>query len=151
MTTQHILRNDRKIRNVMCDVLNTDNSSFTSCIALYIMALCPGLSSVSIVLQHRQWASSLISGHWRCLSTAGERPECNGLSLHSCPMVSCQRVREKHSGKRAAKIQQKYFQNVYLHSCPLISWIIFGKPEESVKTVTSWHLKQSRHLKIYYL
>lgn len=97
------------------------------------MALCPGLSSVSIVLQHRQWAALLISGHWRCLSTAGERPECNGLSLHSFSMVSCQRVREKYSGERAAKIQQKCFQNVYLHSCRLISWIIFGKPEESVK------------------
>lgn len=75
-------------KKVMGDVLKTDNNTVTSCTALYSMALWPGLSSVSRVLQHWQWAVWLISGHWRSLSTAGERPECNGFSMHSFSMVS---------------------------------------------------------------
>lgn len=91
----------------MSDVLKTDNS--TSCIALYSMALWPGLSSVSSVLQHWQWAAALISGHWRSLSTAGDRPECNGFSLHSFSMVSWQEERNRVVKEQLAEIQQKIF------------------------------------------
>lgn len=78
---------------------NTD-INVTSSTASYNMALWPGWRSVSSVLQHWQKASSLISGQWRSLSTAGERPECNGLSLHSVPMVSWQEW-EKQQWKRS--------------------------------------------------
>lgn len=99
-STCDILRRDGEITKVKFDALNTDNSAITSCIALYNMALRPGLSSVSSVLQHWQWAASLVSGHWRSLSTAGERPECNGFSLHSFSMVSWQG--QRNSGESAA-------------------------------------------------
>lgn len=124
-------------RKDICDVLKTDNSTVTSCTALYNMALWPGLSSISSVLQHWQWAALLISDHWRSPSTAGERPECNGFSLHSFSMVSWQGERNTVVKVHLAKIQQKYFEHVYLQWCPLISWITFEKPEENVKKWTS--------------
>lgn len=136
---QHSTFNTEKLYVMYC--MNTDNSSITSCIALYNMALWPGLSSVSSVLQHWQWAASLISGHWRSLSTAGEKPECNGLSLHSFSMVSWQGERNTVVKEQFAEISKKYFENVYLHWCPLISWITFEKPEESVQKLTSGHTK----------
>lgn len=107
-----------------------EDSTFTSCIALYNMALWPGFSSVSSVLQHWQWAASLISGHRRSLSTAGERPECNGFSLHSFSMVSWQGERSTVVKVQLAGTQQKYSENVYLQWCPLISWRTFEKPKE---------------------
>lgn len=123
----------------MFDVLQTDNT-ITSCTALYNMALWPGLSSVSSVPQHWQWAASLISGHWRSLSTAGERPECSGFSLHSFSMVSWQGERNTVVKVQLTEIQQIHSENVYLHLCPLISSITFEKPEESIKKVNNWAL-----------
>lgn len=58
------------------------SSTVTSCIALYSMALWPGLSSVSISLQQGQRASSLMSDQRRSVSRAGKRAECNGLRRH---------------------------------------------------------------------
>ncbi len=139
--SQQTIRRDEKIREDISDALKTDNSTITSCTALYSMALWPGLSSVSSVLQHLQWAASLISGHWRSLSAAGERPKCSGFSLHSFSTVSWQAERNTVVKVQLAEILQKYLKNVDLQQCPLKSWITFEKPGESIQKLTTLHTK----------
>lgn len=79
---QMIVTRDEKIRE--------SDRIVTSCIALYIMALWPGCSSVSNIFQHRQCSAPLISDQRRSLSTAEERPESNDFSRHSVSTVSWQ-------------------------------------------------------------
>lgn len=113
------------------------SSIITSCNAPYSRALWAGLSCVSAVIQHWQKSLWLTSAHWRPLSTAGDSPECKGLSLHRFSMVSCQSERNAGSQINGVLWENKtYFKRVYSHWCPLISWIIFGKPKESVEKFT---------------
>lgn len=122
-----------------------NSSIFTSCNALYSRALWAGLSWVSVVIQHWQKLLWLTSAHWRSFNTAGDSPECKGLSLHRFSMVSCQSERNAGSHINGVLWENKTnFKRVYSHWCPLISWIIFGKPEEGVEIFTkqAWQKKQ---------
>lgn len=76
----------KKREKVIFDALNA--GGITSCVASNNQDLWPGLRSVISVLQHWQRASSLIPDQWRSAITSGDRPECNGISLHSFSTVS---------------------------------------------------------------